>query len=234
MKLTLQTIPSTLISEILLMGDFDGIVLDTEHGCFNNETLYSCIQVITNIGKKCFVRVTDFNKRLVRMCLDAGVDGLIFSTIEDCEIAEEIVRYCNYPVAGGNRGMGLVRQNSWGNTVLDDCRPILIAQIETKLGIFNLDKLSSSGFDYFVLGPYDLSSDLGCAAQWENSTYKLHVETMCDIIHKENLGVFLPTVEQIRQSPDILDKFSLVVYGMDTDFLRNGMGSLNEFFSRQS
>jgi 4-hydroxy-2-oxoheptanedioate aldolase len=79
MNLTLQTIPSPVISEILSDSKLDGVVLDTEHGCFNNETLYSCIQVITLSNKKCFVRLTDFNKQLVRMCLDAGVDGLIFS-----------------------------------------------------------------------------------------------------------------------------------------------------------
>ena len=83
MNLTLQTISSTVISEILCKTNFDGVVLDTEHGCFNNENLYSCIQVITSMNKKCFVRVTDLNKRLIRMCLDAGVDGLIFSTVEN-------------------------------------------------------------------------------------------------------------------------------------------------------
>ena len=57
-------------------SQFDGVVLDTEHGHFNNETLFNCIQVITLSNKKCFVRVTDLNKQLIRMCLDAGVDSL--------------------------------------------------------------------------------------------------------------------------------------------------------------
>ena len=46
MKLSWQQIPSTIISE-MLCEDFDGVVLDTEHGCFNNETLYKCKQNIT-------------------------------------------------------------------------------------------------------------------------------------------------------------------------------------------
>ena len=46
MKLSWQQIPATIVSE-MLCDDFDGVVLDTEHGCFNNETLYNCIQIIT-------------------------------------------------------------------------------------------------------------------------------------------------------------------------------------------
>ena len=36
MILSWQQIPSPLISEIM-SHNFDGVVLDTEHGCFNNK-----------------------------------------------------------------------------------------------------------------------------------------------------------------------------------------------------
>ena len=224
MNLTLQTISSTVISEILCKTNFDGVVLDTEHGCFNNENLYSCIQVITSMNKKCFVRVTDLNKRLIRMCLDAGVDGLIFSTVENVSNAEEILKYCKYPRHGGNRGMGLVRQNSWGDDILDDHHPILVAQIETKRGVDNIDKLREFDFDYFVLGPYDLSSDLNCPADWKNEKYLLHVKRFLSIIHRENIGIFLPTVNQVSESKNETMNYSLLISGMDTDFLRTGIG----------
>lgn len=224
MNLTLQTLSSTIISEILCKTNFDGIVLDTEHGCFDNEKLYSCIQVITSMDKQCFVRVTDFNKRLIRMCLDAGVHGLIFSTIENVNSAEEILKYCKYPRHGGNRGMGLVRQNSWGDCVLDDHHPALIAQIETKSGVDNINKLKELGFDYFVLGPYDLSSDLGCPSEWQNEKYLLYIDRVRGIIPKDKLGIFLPTVNQVLESKNETTNYSLLISGMDTDFLRIGIG----------
>ena len=40
MKLAWQQIPSTVITEIFCNGKFDGVVLDTEHGCFNDEDVY--------------------------------------------------------------------------------------------------------------------------------------------------------------------------------------------------
>ena len=82
MKLAWQQIASTVVSDILCANKLDGVVLDTEHGMFNPETLYACIQVITSNRKKAFVRLIDVDKAAVRSCLDAGADGIIFSTIE--------------------------------------------------------------------------------------------------------------------------------------------------------
>ena len=84
--------------------NFDGVVIDTEHGCFSNETLFSCIQVIKAKNKQCFVRLTEVDKSLIRFILDAGADGIIFSTIETEEQCRQIVEYsCFSP--RGKRGL---------------------------------------------------------------------------------------------------------------------------------
>mgnify|MGYP003343987034 FL=1 len=135
MNLVLQAIPSTIISEIIAHSNFEGVVLDTEHGLFNNSDLFNCIQVIQLSGKKCLVRVTNLDKKLVRLCLDTGVDGLIFSTVENKKQGNEIIEYCHYPSKGGKRGQGIVRENRWGNISFGKTTPIIIAQIETKEGV---------------------------------------------------------------------------------------------------
>jgi 2-keto-3-deoxy-L-rhamnonate aldolase RhmA len=52
------------------------------------------------------------------MCLDAGVSGVIFSTIETKDAGKEIVDFCRYPLYNGKRGCGLVRENDWGDKKL--------------------------------------------------------------------------------------------------------------------
>ena len=89
MILSWQQIPSPTVTEIL-SHNYDGVVLDTEHGCYNNETLFSCVQVLKASNKKCFVRLTEINNTMIRYCLDAGVDGLIFSTIEQKSSAKRL------------------------------------------------------------------------------------------------------------------------------------------------
>jgi len=96
MKLMWQQIPSTVISELLCLNSSDGVVIDTEHGSFNTETLYACIQVITLHKKECFVRLTEVNKTLIRLCLDAGCTGLIFSTVKTLMMLKKFMNTANF------------------------------------------------------------------------------------------------------------------------------------------
>jgi 2-dehydro-3-deoxyglucarate aldolase len=227
MNLVLQTIPSPLISEVLADSHLDGVVLDTEHGHFNNETLMSCIQIITILKKQCFIRFTDLNKQLVRMCLDAGADGIIFSTIETPQLANEIIKYCNYPIYGGKRGSALVRENKWGKKSLTNKKPIIIGQIETKLAVDNIDKLLECGFDKFVIGPYDLSSSLGCTAQWEDKNFINYLNKIYNKIPLSKLGTFVPSTKDIELfKKETRNKPELIIWGLDMDFIINGINNI--------
>lgn len=226
MNLTLQTIPSTIVSEILAKSFFDGIILDTEHGSFNNENLYSCIQIITLLNKKCFVRVTDFNKQLIRMCLDAGCDGLVFSTIEDCTEAEEIISYCNYPSHKGKRGCGLVRDNNWGKSTLDNKKPILFGQIETAFAVDNIDRIKDLNFDAFIIGPYDLSSSLGISGEFENEIFTNYMNTIYSNITSDKLGLFLPTFNNMQTLNKSENKPCILVWGIDINFISQSIDSI--------
>lgn len=224
MNLTLQTIPSPLISELLANSKLDGVVLDTEHGCFNNESLYSCIQVITLLNKQCYVRFTHLDKSLVRMCLDAGVDGVIFSTVETYEQGKDLISYCKYPASGGVRGQGLVRENKWKSKNIYNREPVIVAQIETKISVDNIDRLLQCGFDKFIIGPYDLSASLGCTADWSNLEYVKYIGILYNKIPLHKLGCFLPTISDINNF--VNKRPSLVVWGMDTDFIIQGINNI--------
>ena len=225
MRLLWQQISSTIISEIYADSDYDGIVLDTEHGAFNNENLYTSIQIITLRRKNCFVRVSHLDKALVRMCLDAGATGIIFSTVENEIQAQEIIDYCIYPKHGGRRGQGLVRENFWGKDKLQNSKPIIIAQIETKDAVDNLEDLYNMPFDYYLVGPYDLSASLGCVGEWENEKYKKYLDKI-NVIPKEFRGVHLVKTEDIKSHD--LDGYGFYALGMDTTMLIDSIKNLDK------
>jgi len=223
--LSWQQIPHHTISEILCNTNFDGVVLDTEHGCYNNESLYLCIQTITNKNKKCFVRLTEINKTLIRYCLDAGVDGLIFSTVETRKQCEDIHNFCNFPIHGGSRGLGLVRANSWGkDNNLIGKKPILIAQIETEAAVSNLREITSFDFDYYLIGPYDLSMSMGIPAQFDNNIFDSKIKQIHDMINKEKLGFHIPC--NVQSQIDKYEDYGLLALGMDTTLLQEGLTAL--------
>lgn len=216
MNLTWQQIPHPLVSEILCQsGYFQGVVLDTEHSFFTNEVLFSCIQVITLSGKKCYVRLPDIDKSKIRQCLDAGADGLIFSTVENLQQAKEIKRHSYFSKWGGQRGLGLVRQNRWGTKELETRPPVLIAQIESVRGIDNLQEIKDSGiFNYYMLGPYDLSSSLGVSGDFSNEKYLTTVSKFDHIIPRDFRAVHIP--KNVKNELKKYKNYAIVAQGMDT------------------
>ena len=130
MKALWQQIPSTEITRLYCNTDFDAVVLDLEHGVFNNENLYSLIQLINASNKLSFVRVTEPFKTQIRLLLDSNVSGIIFSTLE-IEQTSKIKEWCLYPPFG-KRGQGLVSENNWGDDKLQVNKVKLVAQIENK------------------------------------------------------------------------------------------------------
>ena len=215
MKLSWQQIPSPVISDILCQNSFDGVVIDTEHGSFNTETLYACIQVVTLSNKKCFVRLTEINKSLIRLCLDAGSHGLIFSTIESYEDALEVKKHALYPKYGGLRGLGLVRENSWGIKDLVCEPPTLIAQIETLKGVNNINKIwESFVFDFCMIGPYDLSASLGFPGDFNSKEYTDAIDAVKKIITIEKMAVHIPT--NVNDEKKKYEGYGIMALGMDT------------------
>jgi len=224
MKLLWQQIPSTEITKLYCNSNTDGIVLDTEHGVFNNETLFTLIQLINTSGKKSFVRVTEPTKTFVRMLLDSGVSGLIFSTLDTLQIPN-IREWCLFPPLG-KRGQGLVSENDWGDKLLQENKVILVAQIENHQSINELDVITKEKlFDYYLLGPYDLTADLGCVGDWNNKNYILNIDKFNNTIPREKRGVHL--VSNIKEEYETKFKdYGFVALGMDTTILKDGIDNL--------
>jgi len=225
MRLLWQQLPSPIITEILCNSTIDGVVFDLEHGCFNNETLYTCIQVCLLKNKLCFIRVTWLDKTVIRMSLDAGVSGVIFSTVQTYYKAKEYYDYCFYPHKG-SRGQGLVRENEWGNRDFKKRNPIVVAQIETQLGLDNISIISEVDFDYFMVGPYDLSASLGCVGDFNSPLYKAAIEKL-KLKLGDKLGYHL--VKDIKDQFEAYKNSKFLALSMDTLFIIDGIKSIENF-----
>ena len=223
MKALWQQIPSTEITKIYCNTDFDAVVLDLEHGVFNNETLFSLIQLINASNKLSFVRVTEPSKSQIRLLLDSNVAGIIFSTLE-IEQTSKIKEWCLYPPFG-KRGQGLVSENNWGDDKLQKNKVKLIAQIENKESINQLSNIVKTNlFAYYVLGPYDLTADLGCVADWENKKYLDLIEKFNNEIPVEKRGVHI--VSNIsNEYKNKFKNYGFVAFGMDTTIIKSGINN---------
>jgi 2-dehydro-3-deoxyglucarate aldolase len=155
--------------------------------------------------------------------LDAGADGLIFSTVETEKQCKKIIDFsCYFPT--GERGLGLVRQNAWGQENLICKDPILIPQIETKRGVDNLKQIVSFNFDYYLIGPYDLSLSLGAPGDFKNENFLLHIDRFNDIIAEDKRAIHIP--DNVEKKVKGYENYGLKCLGMDTVALIEYHGSI--------
>jgi len=226
--MTWQQIPSPVITEILCSAAFDGVVLDTEHAMWNPETLHGCIQVGTLKGKDVFVRFTECNETLIRGCLDAGANGAIFAKVDSMEYARRIKKVCNFPPQGGRRGLRLVRENGWGRLSLTGAAPTLVVQIESEAGLKIAHSLASLEFDYYMIGRYNLSMDLGVTDEFSHEKFRRAVQYVADEVGFERMGCHLVTNEQVKMEGDKIGKFGFVALSADTMALAEALEYLEK------
>ena len=225
MRLLWQQISSFEITSIYLQSEFDGVVFDCEHGNFDKERLFGLIQLVNNANKLSFVRFSELDKTTVRQVLDAGVSGVIFANVDSVEYSDEIINWCMYP-PNGKRGQGLVKENGWGKSpsFLQNRNPIIVAQIESLKGVDCLPQISSK-FDYYMIGPYDLTSDIGEVANWKNISYISCLNTFKSIIPSDKRAVHIVSnIESEYKSK--FQNYGMVCLGMDTTFLVESVNNI--------
>ena len=170
----------------------DFLVLDGEHGIFNNENLVDTL-MITRLKKvTTIVRVADCKYDLIARALYMGADGIMIPRCETLDQVKTAVESMNfYPV--GKLGCGGHGQFREGENYKNFKRH-LVLQIESPLGTNNLPKMLEQYGEYIsaiVVGPYDYSILLGKPQQFEDPFLIEHIQKTFDICKKYDLAVYL-------------------------------------------
>src|SRR3989442_8925660 len=105
--------------------------------------------------------------------LAVGASAFIVPLINTAEDAAKAVAACRYPPLG-MRSSGPVRAVHYGGAdyvAHANDEIVVMAMIETKEGLANLDKIcATKGLDAVYIGPADLSFALGMAPRGDNPT----------------------------------------------------------------
>jgi len=151
------------VTEMLSRMGFDWLVIDSEHAPIGFETIQLMLQAMNGTDCTPIVRPSWNDMVTIKRVLDIGAHGVLIPWVNSREDAEYAVRACKYPPEG-LRGFGPRRA-----ALLDPTYPgtaneelLVIAQIETRKAINNLDEiLSVDGIDACYIGVFDLSLSYG-------------------------------------------------------------------------
>ena len=156
----------------------DYVIIDTEHGCFSEESTADFILAAERGGLLPYVRIGSIERPYVLRMLDIGARGLIVPQIHDVEEVKALISRAKFPPMG-NRGYCPNRTTGWGAdawskdvlSYMDECnrRCKLIPQCETRGALEQIEQIAAlDGVDGIFVGPCDLSIDLGIPLEFDN------------------------------------------------------------------
>lgn len=125
--------------------------------------------------------------------LDSGAQGVMIphvKTREEAEFAIRCTKYrdTNFPegIRGATNGVRAAKYHEWdGYWQSANRNTIVIAIIEDKEGVENIDKIASlNQLDAILPGPFDLSISLGHSGQYEHQEVQDKIETVVSACKK--------------------------------------------------
>lgn len=157
--------------EIMALAGMDYVIIDTEHSPKDWNTIQHMIRAANVHKLPALVRVAENNEKLILQCLEIGADGLVIPFVQTGEDASKAANAMYYAPTGNRGTCTLTRMTGYGarrSSFLDYCRAqddrlVLMAQVESSMGVDNIDAIVASepGIDVVLVGRSDLASSYG-------------------------------------------------------------------------
>jgi len=172
------TVTPDIDVSILAGAGYDFLLFDTQHSAWEIKQLRPSIEMMRGKPAPPLVRVAANQPHLICFALDAGARGIVVPMVNTSAEAEAVVRACRY-FPSGNRSNAGVR-GEWGEfkTYRDymdavNNELVIVPMIETNQSLENLDAIASvPGVDVLLVGPSDLSIELGVPLDYQCDIYQ--------------------------------------------------------------
>lgn len=197
---------SPITTEVLGYAGFDWLLLDGEHA--PNDVLSFALQLMALKDSRSapVVRPPANDPIIIKRLLDIGFYNFLIPFVESQEQAKQAVAATRYPPEG-IRGISVAHRSNRYGTITDyfskinQCITVMV-QIESKLGIDNVDKIAAiDGVDVLFVGPSDLSAGLGYFGQPNHPEVQKQIKHIFDVAkaHNKASGILAPIEADARR-----------------------------------
>ena len=167
----ISEIPFSNFPVLFKAGGLDFLIVDCEHGGFNDADVSKILMTAKLCGMLAIVRIPNSGRRDILRFMDMGAGGLLLPMTNRAEDIGRVVEYAKYAPLG-KRGISTMRAHTmYAPSSLTEymaranSETKIFAQIETAEGVMNLEEICSvPGVAGCLVGPNDLSCDYGCLA----------------------------------------------------------------------
>ncbi len=230
-------ISSPVVVEILALSGFDFLILDMEHGIYDQTALDACIRACEAAGCAPIVRVPGINASAVQWALDLGAYGIIVPQVGSAASAKVAVGMTKFAPAG-TRGYNpftrvanyaAPRSNQEGKLRNDFGLTSII--VESQAALDELDEiLAIADLDMIYVGVYDLSIALGCEGNTGHPMINQVLDQTISRVRSAGkvAGLMVRSKEDVTKAIKLGARF--IVYSVDTLILRNAAKAAVETF----
>lgn len=212
------------VVEALLWAGLDFFVLDMEHTALDLVVAGPLLQYAQARGLPALVRVPTLDKAFIGRVLDCGAAGIWLPHLDTLAEAQELGFLGRYPPQGG-RGTTIPwakRRQAQSFPKLseffaqEDAQVALIGQIESRRAVENIEEILASGLlDAVVIGPLDLSMDLGVPGEFGHPAVEKAVAQVVAVAlrYRVSAGLHTSNLEDLRRWR--LQGMNFLVYSYD-------------------
>ncbi len=223
---TWSIISSPIVVEILALSGFDFLILDMEHGVYDQTALDTCIRACEAAGCAPIVRVPGINPSAVQWALDMGAHGIIVPQVGNVASAMMAVSMSKFAPVGTRgynpftRAAGYAAPSNNQVGKLRNDFGITSVIVENQTALHELDGiLAIEDLDIVYVGVYDLSIALGCEGDTNNPAI-CHVleQTIARVRAAGKIpGLMVRSKEDVEKAIILGARF--LVYSVDTFIL---------------
>ena len=230
----LSTSADPQIAELFGLAGFDYYMLDAEHGLMDAAQVMDVIRACELVNITPMVRIGSKDPKIVLQYLDAGMMGVMMPGLETVADIRVLIDAVKYPPLG-KRGMGLTRASGYivvGNEAVDfinfsNEEIMVITQFEDAALLDRFEEMiSQPGVDAVVIGPRDLSLNMGFPHGPNHPEVQEMIDRVVDICKKTGVaagitaGSRADSVKQVaRGATMILAIAQLVIAAGSKEFL---------------
>ena len=219
------TLPCPAVAEVMALSGLDFLVIDTEHGAINIESVQAIIKAIESTDAVPIVRLAGSQRMFANKILDTGPLGIIVPMVSSREDAQATVSAALYP-SEGTRGIGLGRAQGYELDrreeylkVAND-QMLVAVQVEHRDGVACIEEIVTvPGIDLIFLGPADLAGSMGYRTQPGHADVAKAIDRVAQAAIHAKIPVGIPVSGPDDLSRRVKQGFRLFHIGVDTVYL---------------
>lgn len=208
--LALQNSRTPDVPAVAAACGYDAVYVDLEHTSTSLETAQLLCVSALGAGISGLVRVPSADASFIARALDIGAVGIIVPHIDSEEEAQAVVRAARFPPVGRRSISGPNAVSGYGSRTpaqlveVLERHTVVAVMIETPEGVAACESIASvAGIDMILIGPSDLTAEMGIHGQYENEHFHRAVESVAAACRRHGVALGVAGIKSL----DLLKRF---------------------------